>query len=152
MEKTPPGLERREMAAAATAEMRETVMEKGEGQSMEQAREALAGMIEKSARAQAAFRAGSAQHTLLKNRIAALETACALTEAALSGDGRPCMTTEQLDRALPPLRSLMSKSEKARTKLKPDTWQYRMLDKNLAALRLALKLADAARKMPGSAG
>ncbi len=125
-------------------------MEKGEGEPMEQAREALAGMIEKSARAQAAFQEGSAQHTLLKNRIAALETARSLLEAALSGDGRPCAAPEQLDQALPPLKSLTSKSEKARANLKPDTWQRRMLDKNLVALRLVLELLEEARKMSGA--
>lgn len=39
--------------------------------------------------------------------------------------------------ALRPLASLISKSEKARTKLRPETWQHKMLSGNIAALRLA---------------
>ena len=38
---------------------------------------------------------------------------------------------------LPPIVSLISKSSKARTRLKPGTWQHEMLGKNLRALHIA---------------
>lgn len=51
-------------------------------------------------------------------------------------------TTEALARARPPLLSLISKSKKAQQKLKPETWQYKMLADNLRALQLGLALVD----------
>ena len=42
--------------------------------------------------------------------------------------------------ALRPIASLISKSEKARRKLAPGTWQHAMLRDNLKALRLAAAL------------
>ncbi|MEZ4590949.1 MAG: hypothetical protein R3D55_07375 [Chloroflexota bacterium] len=46
----------------------------------------------------------------------------------------------ELQEALRPIASLMSKSEKAQQKLAPNTWQYVMLQSNLNALRVALAL------------
>lgn len=43
---------------------------------------------------------------------------------------------------LRPLLSLISKSEKARLKLAPGTWQHRMLDQNLKALHMAVQLMN----------
>lgn len=41
---------------------------------------------------------------------------------------------------LRPIASLISKSEKARQKLKPGTWQHTMLRENVSALRIASAL------------
>jgi hypothetical protein len=49
-------------------------------------------------------------------------------------------TLEDIREALRPIASLISKSEKARTKLTPGTWQYTMLSNNLKALRIASTL------------
>jgi DNA-binding SARP family transcriptional activator len=43
---------------------------------------------------------------------------------------------------LPPLTSLIRKSEKAQQKLTPGTWQHTMLQENLEALRLAERLLN----------
>lgn len=51
--------------------------------------------------------------------------------------------TEEIQAALRPLASLISKSEKAQTKLAPGTWQHAMLRDNLAALRLAMARLNA---------
>lgn len=45
--------------------------------------------------------------------------------------------TESVREALPPIISLIGKSEKARQKLKPGTWQHAMLQDNLHALHIA---------------
>ena len=45
-------------------------------------------------------------------------------------------------RLLKPIASLLSKSEKAQRKLKPDSWQYAMLRDNIAALHIAQALID----------
>jgi hypothetical protein len=49
-------------------------------------------------------------------------------------------TRADIREALPPIASLMSKSEKARTKLAPGTWQHIMLNENITALRIASAL------------
>jgi hypothetical protein len=49
-------------------------------------------------------------------------------------------SAEQRQRALRPLASLISKSEKVQQKLAPQTWQRRMLAGNLEALRTAMVL------------
>ena len=55
---------------------------------------------------------------------------------------------EQPD-TLRPLASLISKSAKAQQKLAPGTWQYKMLDDNLRALRRALALLSGKPGAPG---
>jgi hypothetical protein len=47
---------------------------------------------------------------------------------------------EDLEKALAPIDSLISKSEKAQRKLAQGTWQHTMLVKNLKALHIALPL------------
>lgn len=49
-------------------------------------------------------------------------------------------TPEDLQLALPPILSLIHKSEKVLEKLAPETWQAAMLRENLDALRLACAL------------
>ena len=48
--------------------------------------------------------------------------------------------TDELQEACWPIASLMGKLEKAQEKLTPGTWQYRMVQDNLSALRCALDL------------
>lgn len=49
-------------------------------------------------------------------------------------------TTDELQAALRPIASLISKSEKAQQKLAPGTWQHQMLGDNLKALHIASAL------------
>ena len=49
-------------------------------------------------------------------------------------------TTDELQEALRPIASLISKSEKAQQKLAPGTWQHTMLRDNLKALHIASAL------------
>ncbi|MCO6401691.1 MAG: hypothetical protein J5I99_10765 [Verrucomicrobia bacterium] len=53
-----------------------------------------------------------------------------------------CPSPEEREAARRPLASLISKSEKAQQKLRPDSWQYAMLAENLKALRLANALLN----------
>lgn len=52
------------------------------------------------------------------------------------------LTDADVQAARRPIVSLIGKSEKAQRKLDPATWQYRMLQDNLRALRLAEALLD----------
>ena len=49
-------------------------------------------------------------------------------------------TTVDMQAALRPLASLITKSEKAQQKLAPGTWQHSLVQDNLRALRIALAL------------
>ena len=49
---------------------------------------------------------------------------------------------KELKKSLPPIISLISKSEKSQQKMKPETWQYKMLQKNIKALYLSAKLIN----------
>ena len=51
-------------------------------------------------------------------------------------------TTVNAVNILRPLLSLISKSEKTRQKVKPDTWQHRMLTNNLRALDIGVSLLN----------
>ncbi len=107
------------------------------------ARAAVADMMHRTEAAQRKFAAGTAQFTLQKNRLHALSVARDLLARAETGDDmRLPYTKQDLERAVAPLASLISKSEKAKTKLAPDSWQENMLAANLSALHLALPLLD----------
>jgi hypothetical protein len=59
-------------------------------------------------------------------------------------------TTDELQAALRPIASLISKSEKAQQKLTPGTWQHQMLGDNLKALHIASALMNReTNAMPG---
>lgn len=107
---------------------------------MEAALAAIDAMLDRSVRAQAKFRPGTAQHTLLENRNRALALASALLREACG----LCAPQDPAGRdgaaAAVPIRSLLSKSEKALAKLRPGTWQYARLETQARALALVLPL------------
>ncbi len=100
--------------------------------------QAVHDMLRRSETAQAKFAPGTSQHTLQKNRIQALRIASALLQQASHTPAT--YTTAELERAKPPLASLLRKSEKAQQKLSPGTWQHTMLENNLRALHIASSL------------
>lgn len=106
--------------------------------------EALADMIRRSEEAMAKFAPGTAQHTLQVNRIHALKVADALVKQERGGAHMPSWAQEALEKAVAPLRSLASKSEKALQKLASGTWQKAMLERNLRALHEAMPLLEKA--------
>lgn len=60
-------------------------------------------------------------------------------------------TAEEVLEALPPIASLLSKSEKAQGKVAPGTWQHAMLAGNIRALRTASALLVEASGEPDEA-
>lgn len=108
---------------------------------MEEALRAIASMTERSEKAQEKFAQGTSQHTLQKNRIQALYIASSLIKKELAEhDAMDKYTKEDLEKALAPIASLISKSEKAQKKLAQGTWQHTMLRDNLKALYMASPL------------
>ena len=68
------------------------------------------------------FPAGTSQHSLLRNRLRALQTARDL----ISGERKP--TPEELKFALPRLESILRKLSKARDKYEADSKNYKRFD------------------------
>lgn len=109
----------------------------------ENAVKAIEKMIDKSERAQLKFAEGTPQHTLQKNRIKALSVALALIQQELIGESAAePFSKEEFENAEAPIKSLISKSEKAQARLKIGSWQYTMLENNLKALYMALPLLE----------
>ncbi len=79
-----------------------------------------------------------------KNRLKALNIASSLVSKELAKGDAMDYSKEELEKALAPISSLTSKSEKALTKLLHGTWQHTMLTQNVKALRIALPLLQMA--------
>ena len=75
------------------------------------------------------FPEGTSQHSLLKNRIRALQTAREL----ISGEGRP--SREELEFALPRIESMIHKMSKARDKYEPGSRNYKRFDSTVQSMK-----------------
>ena len=75
------------------------------------------------------FPEGTSQHSLLKNRIRALQTAREL----ISGEGRP--SREELEFAFPRIESMIHKMSKARDKYEPGSRNYKRFDPTVQAMK-----------------
>ena len=75
------------------------------------------------------FPEGTSQHSLLKNRIRALQTAREL----ISGEGRP--SREELEFALPRIESMIHKMSKARDKYEPGSRNYKRFDRAVQSMK-----------------
>ncbi|MFZ7103757.1 MAG: hypothetical protein ACOWWO_14030 [Peptococcaceae bacterium] len=107
----------------------------------EEALRAITSMISKTKNAKEKFVQGTSQHTLQKNRLEALNVAASLISKELAeSDVMDYYTKEDLEKALAPIASLISKSEKVQKKLAQGTWQHTMLSNNLKALYIASPL------------
>ncbi len=108
---------------------------------MENACQAITSMIDRSEKSREKFSVGTSQYTLQKNRINALKIAYSLIISELEGNVKSItFKKDELEKAVAPIKSLISKSEKAIGKLSQDTWQYKMLDQNIKALYITLPL------------
>ena len=95
-------------------------------------------IITRCERVQPKFAPGTAQHTLLKNRIQAMKIA----EGLFSGDSGEQYSTQALSAALEPLASIMRKCEKARSKYEPTSVQYRRFYGTIRAMELSRQLIE----------
>lgn len=100
---------------------------------------AIEDMLERSKKAQAKFKPGTSQYSLQVNRIKALDLSLMLLSNEETNVITHSNSIQELKSAVAPLTSLISKSEKAIVKLKPDSWQHTMLSSNVEALHLALE-------------
>ena len=90
---------------------------------LEKALLAITSMISKIEKSKEKFAQGTSQYTLQKNRLEALNIASALILKELAeSDVLNNYTKEDLKKAVAPITSLISKSEKAQKKLAQGTW------------------------------
>ena len=80
------------------------------------------------------FAEGTSQHSLLKNRIKALYIAKALISGEEKRDG---YGKEELQQALAPIESIISKCEKARLKFEDGSTHYVRFSKMIEAMDIA---------------
>ena len=102
----------------------------------EEALRFVTSVIERCRRMQPRFAPGTAQHTLLKNRIRAMEIARSLLESG-HAEGWP---EAELAAAREPIASIIRKCGKARSKYGPGTAQYRRFDRIVRAMELSAAL------------
>jgi hypothetical protein len=115
-------------------------MDNSTREDLEEALAAMASMIGKTEPVKRRFAPGTSQHTLQKNRLAALKITSSLISKELEQSYVSDFGEEDLRNAHAPIASLISKCEKARNKLAPGTCQHTMLSNNLKALHIASPL------------
>jgi hypothetical protein len=108
---------------------------------LEEALCAVSSMILRTEKVKDKFAQGTSQNTLQRNRLAALQIASSLIIKELGkDDATDEYAKNDLEKAVAPIASLISKSGKAQKKLAQGTWQYTMLKNNLKALNIASAL------------
>lgn len=106
------------------------------------ARRPIASLLSKSEKAVEKVRAGTWQHTMLSENIAALRVGCALldgNEERVAG-----VSADELERALTAFASMIDRTEGSKTRFAPGTPQHSLQRNRLAALRIAQALARSA--------
>lgn len=84
------------------------------------------------------FTPGTSQHTLLKNRIAALHTVCLLITGELHPD------RDELQFALVRIESIIHKMSTARDKFEPDSRNYKRFDPTVRLMESSKTLIECA--------
>ena len=111
------------------------------GNELEKALKAIASMISRSEKVQIKLKEGSPQASLTRNRLKALYIAASLITKELEGDSSADrFTKEDLEKALPPIKSTIGKCEKVRDKSKEGTSQATLTGNMLKALEISLAL------------
>ncbi len=94
----------------------------------------ISSTIIESEKIQPKFAEGTSQHSLLKNRIKALNISKLLLEGQ---DVMEQYTKEELTKAIPPVSSIISKCEKAQLKFVKDTGHYIRLEHIIKAMYIS---------------
>lgn len=95
--------------------------------------------ISRCEKMQPKFEEGTSQHSLLKNRIKALYISKALI---MGSEEIADYTNEELQKALPPVTSIISKTEKAQSKYEEGTITYRRFEPTIRAMYVAKDLLE----------
>lgn len=102
----------------------------------------IASAITRCEKIQPKFAPGSAQHSLLRNRLRALY----LCQELLAGHAPDC-TREELLAALPPVQSILHKASQAQRKYAPGTRPYQRFAPLIRAMQLSQALLEQAAEL-----
>jgi hypothetical protein len=97
---------------------------------LEKAISVISTTIANCEKAQIKFSDGTAQHSLLRNRIKALN----ISRSLLSGDKTVNHTSKDLREALPPVVSIINKTRKAQSKYEKETTQFNRFEPLIQAM------------------
>ncbi len=104
---------------------------------LEEALQVVSSIIRNCENTQPKFAEGTAQHTLLKNRIKAMYISKSLIA---SEDIRNKYTKEELIEALPPVASIISKCEKGQVKFEEGSSHHTRFKKMIKAMYISQAL------------
>lgn len=94
----------------------------------------LSSTISKCEKMQLKFKEGTSQYSLLKNRIKALYISRALIE---HDNSMTMYTKEDLEKALPPVISIINKTEKAQSKYEEGNTQFKRFAPIIRAMNIS---------------
>ncbi len=109
-------------------------MEKYLNKELDAALQFISSTISKCEKMQLKFAEGTSQHSLLRNRIKALYISKALIE---NDSTIGTYTKSDLEKALPPVLSIISKTENAQIKYEKGTAQYRRFSPIINAMYIS---------------
>lgn len=107
---------------------------------LEKAIPTIASMIRRSEKVQPKFKEGTPQATLTRNRLKALYISLSLISRELGDSLEDNFSKEDLEKAIPPITSTISKCEKAQEKLKEGTPQLSLTKNMIKSLYISLSL------------
>lgn len=93
----------------------------------------LTNTIHNCEKMQQKFAEGTSQHTLLKNRIKALN----ISKALLTNDRTMTFTVEELREALPPVVSIIHKTARAQNKYEEGSSQFKRFEPLIQAMLIS---------------
>ncbi|WP_200967029.1 hypothetical protein [Insulibacter thermoxylanivorax] len=93
----------------------------------------LTNTIHNCEKMQRKFAEGTSQHTLLKNRIIALN----ISKALLTNDRTMTFTVEELREALPPVVSIIHKTARAQNKYEEGSSQFKRFEPLIQAMLIS---------------
>lgn len=112
-------------------------MEEYSREELVQAMRVISSTISKCEKMHPKFAEGTSQHTLLKNRLKALDISKSLITGEVVMD---TYTKEELIKALPPISSIISKCGKAQLKFAEGTAQHTNLNNIIKAMCISKSL------------
>lgn len=106
-------------------------------EALDNALKVVSSSIVKCEKIQPKFKEGTSQFSLLRNRIKALKISKCLIE---NDESIQIYTREDLEKALPPVISIMHKTEKARSKYEEGSTQFKRFSPLIEAMYIAESL------------
>ncbi|TAH69434.1 MAG: hypothetical protein EWM47_07200 [Anaerolineaceae bacterium] len=113
-------------------------MQRYSQEELQKALKVVSSSISRCEKMQPKFREGTPQHSLLRNRIKALEISkCLLVD---DNNNIQAYTIDDLEKALAPVISIINKTEKAQSKYEKGSIQYKRFSPSIEAMYIVKSL------------